>query len=168
MNELFEPLICKLPNCYYPINCTRRQECLAHGGEIMSDSMRSSKYDIEEFSDGKGRTRHGSPTFYKLLQEAAETHDKKSHDYASNDNPAGNYHFAGTMSQLFKDPRDAGFIGRVGEKLYRLANIENRTFAPEGTMEAKVMNESIEDTETDIFTIIGLWISDRRNRRNKK
>lgn len=116
------------------------------------------RFDQVEFPDGLGYSRHGSPTFYKLLEEAAETHDRKSHDYASNDNPSGNYHFAGRMALLFAhSPEDAGFVGRLAEKLYRIANIER-----EGKT---VKNETIEDTEVDIFTICGLWIADRRNRR---
>ena len=101
--------------------------------------------------------RHGSPIFYKLLEEMAETHDKKSHDYASNSDPAGNYHFAGQLSKLFDNPDDAGFIGRIGEKIYRLANLENGNKV--------VRNESIEDTERDICVITALWVADRRFRR---
>lgn len=101
--------------------------------------------------------RNGSPTFYALLEEMALIHDKKSHDYASNNNPYGNYHFAGQLSKLFDNPKDSGFIGRLGEKLFRLANLENRHLGP--------VNESIEDTERDIVVITALWISDRRDRR---
>jgi hypothetical protein len=116
-------------------------------------------YSNEEFSDGKGRTRHGSPKFYEMLEKMADIHDKKSHDYASNENPFGNYHFAGTLSQLFDNPDDAGFVGRIGEKLFRLANLENNWKKP--------TNESIEDTEEDICVITLLWITDRRGRRSQ-
>jgi hypothetical protein len=103
-------------------------------------------------------TRHGSPTFYKLLEEMAALHDRKSHDYASNDNPSGNYHFAGKLALLFAhSPEDAGFIGRIGEKIYRLANLEKDGKKP--------ANESIEDTERDICVIVTLWMADRRQRR---
>lgn len=104
--------------------------------------------------------RHGSPTFYSLLDELAKLHDEKSHDYASNDNPSGNYHFAGELAMLFKhSSKDAGFVGRIGEKLYRLANLESSRKTPK--------NETIEDTERDICVIICLWMADRRDRRNK-
>lgn len=101
--------------------------------------------------------KHGSPTFYALLEEMADTHDRKSHDYASNSNPAGNYHFAGLLSKLFDNPDDAGFIGRIGEKLFRIANLENNNKV--------AANETIEDTERDIVTITALWIATRRDRR---
>jgi hypothetical protein len=116
-------------------------------------------YSNEEFSDGKGRTRHGSSKFYEMLEKMADIHDKKSHDYASNENPFGNYHFAGTLSQLFDNPDDAGFVGRIGEKLFRLANLENNWKTPS--------NESIEDTEEDICVITLLWMTDRRERRSR-
>lgn len=102
--------------------------------------------------------RHGSPVFYKLLEEMAETHDKKSHDYASNKNPYGNYHFAGEMALLFAhNSKDAGFVGRLAEKIYRLANLESSGKVP--------TNESIEDTERDIAVITALWMASRRDSR---
>lgn len=103
--------------------------------------------------------RSGSPIFYSLLQKMGELHDRKSHDYASDDNPCGNYHFAGMLSKLFHNPDDSGFVGRLGEKLFRLANLENKNRNPK--------NESIEDTELDICVIVTLWMADRRDRRSK-
>lgn len=130
----------------------------------MSDNQNNQKdrlaYGAEEYGDGKGRNRYGSPTFYAMLEEMAVTHDKKSHDYASNDNPVGNYHFAGKLAQLFAhSAEDAGFLGRLGEKYYRLANLESGDKTP--------ANESIEDTERDIAVITVLWMADRRNRKIK-
>lgn len=114
-----------------------------------------------EVTEGEtGRRRNGSPKFYKLLEEIAETHDKKSHDYTSNSNPSGNYHFAGQMASMFMhSPEDAGFFGRIAEKIYRLANLESGGKIPN--------NESIEDTERDIAVITCLWMADRRDRRAK-
>lgn len=102
--------------------------------------------------------RHGSPIFYKLLEDMAKTHDQKSHDYASNENPYGNYHFAGQMACLFNySPQDAGFASRLAEKLYRIANLERSG--------KSVKNESIEDTERDIAVITVLWMASRRSLR---
>lgn len=115
-------------------------------------------YGTEEHGN-LGRTRYGSPLFYQLLERMAETHDKKSHDYASDGNPFGNYEFAGTLGSLFKhSPLDLGFVTRIGEKLYRLSNLEGSGKAPK--------NESIEDTELDICVIAVLWMAARRNRRD--
>ena len=100
-----------------------------------------------------------SRTFYELLKEAGELHKLKSHDYASDEDPFANYRFAGQMSKVFNDPDDSGFLGRIGEKIYRLANIENN--------DKVVKNESIEDTERDLCVIMVLWMSMRKDRRNK-
>lgn len=119
------------------------------------------KYDEHRPENGIGRVRHGSPVFYALLEEMAETHDKKSHDYASDSDPFGNYHFAGKLAQLFAHSHeDAGFVGRLGEKIYRLANLERDNKTP--------FNESVDDTERDIAIIVALWMSDRRDRRAKR
>jgi hypothetical protein len=116
-------------------------------------------YDTEEHGD-KARPRHGLPAFYNLLQEMAETHDKKSYDYASDSNPSGNYHFAGKLALVFShSEQDAGFVGRLGEKIYRLANLESS--------QKIAQNESIEDTELDCCVIMALWMADRRDRRFK-
>jgi hypothetical protein len=112
----------------------------------------------EEYHGEQARVRHGSPTFYKLLDEMARTHDSKSHDYASDSNPSGNYHFAGQMALLFShSSQDAGFWGRIAEKVYRLANLESS--GKQG------ITETLEDTERDCATIMALWMADRRNRR---
>lgn len=106
----------------------------------------------------KTKSKHGSPEFYNLLEEMKLTHDKKSQDYSTNSDPFGNYHFAGTVSSMFRNPMDAGFAGRIAEKLYRLSVLENHS----------PINESVEDTETDIAVIAVLWMADRRARRGSK
>lgn len=114
--------------------------------------------------DGSGsllmKIKNGSQTFYSFLEKAANVHDSKSHDYASNNDPFGNYRFAGELSKLFTDPTDAGLIGRFGEKLYRLSNLEAKGVNPK--------NESIEDTELDMLVIIGLFAANRRDRKERK
>jgi hypothetical protein len=104
--------------------------------------------------------RNGSPVFYAILEEMGKLHSRKSYDYASSENPYGNYEFAGQMSQLFDNSKDAGFVGRIGEKLFRLANLENNGKYPN--------NESIQDTETDLCVIMTLWIASRRERRMRE
>lgn len=107
------------------------------------------------------KNMNGSPEFYSLLTEMAETHDKKSHDYASNDDPFGNYHFSGHLSSIFNHcPEDVGFVTRIGEKLFRLANLEKSGKTPK--------NESVLDTERDLCVIMALWMASRRSRRQTK
>lgn len=104
---------------------------------------------------------HGSLSFYKLLEEMAVLHDKKSHDYAKDSDPYGNYKFAGWIASLFShSPDDAGFAGRLAEKIFRLSVLEGGNLVPK--------NESIEDTERDIAVISVLWMSARRDSRAKQ
>jgi hypothetical protein len=103
--------------------------------------------------------RYGSPTFYDLLRQMEIIHSKKSHDYAKDNDLFANYKFAGLMAKLFNNADDAGFIGRIGEKLYRLANLENSGKNP--------ANEPVEDTEVDLCVIMALWVAMRRDRRNR-
>lgn len=115
-------------------------------------------YSEKEFKDGKGYKRHGSPAFYKLLGEMADLHSRKSHDYANDSAPYGNYEFAGFVSSMFAhSPADAGFAGRLAEKLYRLSVLESGGKTP--------LNESIVDTERDIAVITALWMASRIERR---
>lgn len=107
-----------------------------------------------------GRPRRGSPIFYAILDDMAATHDIKSHDYASDKDPFGNYHFAGMLGKMFNNPDDSGFVARLGEKLFRLANLDNNQLVPK--------NESVEDTERDLCVIMTLWVADRRTRRMKQ
>jgi hypothetical protein len=101
------------------------------------------------------RTRKsGQSEFTKLLEEAKELHDRKSHDYTNGD-PYGNYYFAGLLSKLFDNPDDSGFVSRIGEKLYRLSVLENKS----------PKNESVGDTEIDLVVIMTLWMASRRDRR---
>jgi hypothetical protein len=104
--------------------------------------------------------RNGSPTFYALLADMAELHDRKSHDYANNTDPYGNYRFAGTIASMFShSPLDAGLAGRLAEKIYRLSVLEGSGKKPK--------NESIDDTEQDIAVIAVLWMAARRDARNQ-
>ena len=115
------------------------------------------KYQTEEFPDGKGHQRHGSATFYSLLEEMAATHDRKSHDYATSDKPFINYEFAGTIANLFSHSAiDAGFAGRLAEKIMRLSVLEKGGLQPK--------NESVADTERDIAVIATLWMAARKDK----
>jgi hypothetical protein len=118
----------------------------------------SNPYDTVGAEGGPQRKRHGSPTFYNFLHEMAEIHDVKSHDYASDSDPFANYEFAGHMAIMFKHSAiDAGFSGRLAEKLYRLYILESTGKIPK--------NESVADTERDIAVIATLWMAARRDKK---
>lgn len=107
------------------------------------------------------KSRAGSPEFYDLMQEMADLHDKKSHDYTTDNDPFGNYRFSGLISTMFGySANDAGFAGRLAEKIYRIYALESRGAVPK--------NESVADTERDIAVIAALWMASRREARKKR
>jgi hypothetical protein len=119
------------------------------------------EYRTVEVGGGIGYTRQGSERFYKILAEMAELHHKKSHDYANDNDPFGNYRFAGTIANMFAHSNiDAGFAGRLAEKIFRLSVLEGSGKIPK--------NESIADTELDIAVIATLWMAARQDSRGKE
>lgn len=98
--------------------------------------------------------------FLELLSQVEELHERKRHDYSSDDSPYSNYYFAGTLGRMFSDSHDVGFVTRIGEKIFRLANLDNNKKSPK--------NEAIEDTELDLVVIMTLWMASRRDRRDKR
>jgi hypothetical protein len=141
MNLLFEALLCRQPDkmCMYPINCTRRQECLSKHQEKPMEQ----------------KQRNGSPEFYKLLERMADIHDKKSHDYAMASNPFSNFERAGEIASWFKHPVDIAFGALIGVKLARMAELTAGGKIPN--------NESLDDTQLDLATYAGLWAAWRKS-----
>lgn len=147
----------KCDACTTPRLCTIDNICYVEDTRMVKQKLAGLKHEFESTSEIT-RDRHGSPEFYAMLEKMADMHDKKSRDYTSEDDPFGNYHFAGRLGQLFNNAEDAGFVARIGEKMYRLANLENSN--------KEVQNEPIEDTEIDLCTIMTLWMASRRARRS--
>jgi hypothetical protein len=96
-------------------------------------------------------------TFYDLLKASGDLHTLKANEYSGDADPYANFKFAGQMSKLFVDPDDSGFVGRIAERLFRLANLENSGKTPQ--------NEPIEDTERELCMLVVLWMSMRKDRR---
>ncbi|MCK9370850.1 hypothetical protein M0R04_13150 [Candidatus Dojkabacteria bacterium] len=78
-----------------------------------------------------------NPRFYKLLDKIKDIHDKKSHDYATED-PFSNFR----QCEKFGIPAWKGPMVRMSDKWSRLVNLS--------TKEAKVEDERFEDTLMDL------------------
>lgn len=94
--------------------------------------------------DGKATVRefdtenyHGHPKFYELLQQMADLHSRKNHDYAGDD-PLSNLR----ASEEIGIPAWKGILVRLMDKWSRLKN-----FARTGTFEVK--DESLIDAFMD-------------------
>ncbi len=88
--------------------------------------------------------------FEKLLEEARLIHDKKSHDYASDEDRFSNFTRAAEIVSWFKNPIDQVFACMIGIKIARLAELRNGK---------NPNNESIRDSHLDLFVYSGLWTS---------
>jgi hypothetical protein len=88
--------------------------------------------------------------FEKLLEEARAIHDKKSHDYASDEDRFSSFTRAAEIVSWFKNPIDQVFACMIGIKLARLAELKNGK---------EPNNESIRDSHLDLFVYSGLWTS---------
>ena len=89
--------------------------------------------------------RHGHPGFYRLLDEMADLHDRKNHDYAGDD-PLSNLKLCST----FGIAPWLGVIVRLTDKWSRITQL--------ATKEAQVTDESIEDTLLDnaVYSLLAI------------
>jgi hypothetical protein len=67
--------------------------------------------------------RKGSKEFHELLDRMREVHEKKSHDYATEDNPFSNFEYAAQIVKAFTQPIDQVFAGIIGIKLARISEL---------------------------------------------
>ena len=63
--------------------------------------------------------RHGDPRFYKLLEEIADLHSRKNHDYAKSDEPLSNFRRA----EAFGIEAWRGILIRMSDKWSRIEEL---------------------------------------------
>jgi hypothetical protein len=92
---------------------------------------------------------HGHPGFYKLLEQMAELHSRKNHDYAGRGNPLRNFYKCVDMGL---DPF-TGIMVRLSDKWSRL-----ESFMQQGVLEVK--GESVEDTLLDnaVYSLLAILL----------
>lgn len=90
-----------------------------------------------------------NPKFSAALRRMQQTHDAKSHDYATTDNPYANFDFAKTVVARFAQPHDQVFATMVGIKLARLGELLGQGKTPK--------HESIDDSFLDLANYVVLW-----------
>ena len=103
---------------------------------------------------------HGHPDFYKLLEQMAELHSRKNHDYAGNENPLRNFYKCKDMGL---DPF-TGIMVRLSDKWSRL-----ESFMQQGVLE--VAGESVEDTllYNAVYSLLAILLfREQKNEENKK
>ena len=95
----------------------------------------------------KTNTQYGHPDFYKLLDQMAELHSRKNHDYAGTSDPLKNLR---ACTRLELDP----FIGVMVRLQDKWSRIEE--FVKSKTLLVK--NESVEDTLMDnaVYSLLAI------------
>lgn len=78
---------------------------------------------------------------------ALEIVEKKSSDYAGDENPFSNFDTSAVISGI---PVTQGLLVRIADKQSRLTNLLNNN------REAKVLDESIEDTIVDMINYLAI------------
>lgn len=87
------------------------------------------------------------------MDSIKELHEKKNHDYASDNDPYSNFEYAASLLVGFTDPVDQVFVAIIGIKLARLGQLLGQGKEPN--------NESVEDTMRDLTTYCGIWTARR-------
>jgi len=150
-----------MPRCvdcenYQPTN--GESSCkLAHNTSYPEVSYLCSGFEPKKQSEQKEKQKKfGHPAFYKLLDQMAELHSRKNHDYAGTKDPLKNLR---ASMRLDIDPVTAVLV-RLQDKWSRLEE-----FVKSGQLLVK--DESVEDTLMDnaIYSLLAIIL--RREQQNK-
>lgn len=91
--------------------------------------------------------RHGDPRFYVLLEEIAELHSRKNHDYSKSDEPLSNFH----RSRAFGIEPWKGILIRMSDKWSRIEELSKGKTAK---------NESLRDSLIDnaVYSLLAVLL----------
>lgn len=89
-----------------------------------------------------------SKEFHEIVEKMKEIYNKKSHDYAKDNDPFSNFKFAAEIVKHYSNPIDQVFASIIAIKLARLSELLNGK-------EAK--NESVNDSFIDLANYSALW-----------
>lgn len=98
--------------------------------------------------------RHGDPRFYQLLEEIADLHSRKSHDYTPADDPLANF----KRSERIGIPAWKGTLVRMGDKWGRIEQLASGK---------EPKNESLRDTLIDmaVYSLLNVILLDESTRK---
>lgn len=96
-----------------------------------------------------GAARHGHPRFYQLLEELADLHSRKNHDYARADDPLSNFR----QCEAFGVPAWLGVLVRMSDKWSRIQQLAGGKMA---------QNESLQDSLRDlaVYSLLALVLTE--------
>jgi hypothetical protein len=97
--------------------------------------------------------RHGDPRFYQLLEEIAELHSRKNHDYSKPTEPLSNFR----KCEAFGVSAFKGVLVRLSDKWSRIEQLS-------GGKQAQ--NESLRDSLIDsaVYSLLAVLLLEDENR----
>lgn len=97
----------------------------------------------------KSIKRYGHPRFYELLEEMAEMHSRKNHDYAETNDPLSNFREVANQTDLTPFQVIRMFLATKSARIKQLSKKENL-----------VKGESIIDSLMDnaVYSLLGILI----------
>ena len=113
---------------------------------------------IVEYKKKEREQMHGHPMFYELLDDMAELHSRKNHDYAGQGSPLRNFY---KCEQMGIDAF-SGIMVRLSDKWSRL-----ESFMRQGVLNVK--SESVEDTLMDnaVYSLLAIIVRREERKTNE-
>jgi hypothetical protein len=110
--------------------------------------------DFDNFLEHESRKRYGHPMFYQIVEEIRDLHERKNKQYATQDDPLGNFRRTGQIIKKFLkpglDPTLASclaFMSKQVDGVYEMFG-ESKTDTPD-QMEDKLLDIAV-------YAIIGM------------
>ena len=153
------------PNCNNHATCNQKEtqpasSCM--GFVPILNIIKKHRKEMREFESGATRTsdaeKFGHPDFYKLLEEMADLHSRKNHDYAGTKDPLKNLR---SCTRLNLDPF-LGVLVRLQDKWSRLEEFVN-------SGQLMVKNESVIDTLMDnaVYSLLAIILYQEQLKKEK-
>lgn len=125
-------------------NCKQEDFCTKGANDFIN---LCEKFELKSSTEGDGIQKFGHPDFYKLLEQIAGLHSRKSHDYSGTKDPLKNLR---ACERLNLEPF-LGVLVRLQDKWSRLEE-----FVSSGQLMVK--NESVIDTLMDnaVYSLLAI------------
>ncbi len=114
----------------------------------LTTEMTTTHRDDVMYINAEGPRRYGDPRFYKLLDEIANLHSDKNHDYSPNDDPLHNFR---RTARLGVEPY-VGILCRMVDKWSRIEELSK--------CDKIAKNESLRDSLIDnaVYSLIAVLL----------
>jgi hypothetical protein len=109
--------------------------------------------------------KHGHPRFYEILDEFAELHSKKNHDYASGGDPLGNFKRVATILSLYPKLNAGDPI--VVALTYAMKQVDAVLWMLNNGHEAQVEGIADRLQDVSIYSAIAIVLAEEKEKRGQ-